>query len=122
MPYKMHTDDALCAVCLQHDGEVDWQEMNAARRDLNDQAKAQGLKRMLVDATSMSVLPSVTEQFEFISEHPVTLPLGVRLAIVMRPQLLSGAQFSEQVSNNRGVSMRIFPDLESARNWLSEQP
>lgn len=118
MGYRINIDPKLQAVCLTHDGEVDVPEMNAARADLAVAAEAQGFKRMLVDASSMTVQPSITEQFEFVSKHPVTLPPGVRLAIVMRPALFRSSQFSEQVSLNRGVNMRIFDSLSAAKLWL----
>ncbi|HKO87295.1 MAG TPA: hypothetical protein VJU83_02140 [Burkholderiales bacterium] len=118
MSYGIYIDEKIQAVCLVHEGEVSWDEMNSARADLNQRAQTLGLKRMLVDASSMTVLPSVTEQFEFVSEHPSNLPRGVRLAIVMRPALLQGALFSEQVSVNRGVAMKVFDSVASARQWL----
>ncbi|MCX6180200.1 MAG: hypothetical protein NT163_12710 [Chlorobiales bacterium] len=53
---------------------------------------------------------------EFLAEH---VPKLSRAAIVCHPAHLDSASFFENVVVNRGLTLRVFTDIDTAKCWLS---
>ncbi len=119
MGYTISIHEQAQAVLVTHLGEFDLSEYRQIRVESTEMMRQSGLNRLLVDATQVPASPRVLDQFAFASEHDQHVPLGVRLAIVVRAEVKPGVQFTEDVSVNRQVDLRLFSDMESAIAWLS---
>ena len=85
-----------------------------------DATIAHGLSKVLVDVRAfdgrlsiLDVYLVVTELFEKLRGKGIT-----KAAIVDRPQAGIREWFLETVAVNRGFNLRIFPEVEEAREWL----
>lgn len=99
-------------------GKVTRNDVENARDEANLALTANGWNRLLVDVTRGNRKLSVAEDFEFTSEHQSSFPVGVRMALVVRPDELEYFRFTENVAQNRGVNMKLFRDKIQALNWL----
>ena len=61
---------------------------------------------------------SVTEEYEFTSEHRLNFPAGIRIAVVADQDTAEYFRFVENVSQNRTVNQRMFLDRDEALEWL----
>jgi len=78
-----------------------------------------GAKRVLCDETALEYRLSTLDTFNIgkslvsrIQNKPITI------AIACNPQFREDARFFENVVVNRGLTLRMFPDVESAEIWL----
>ena len=101
-------------------GEVTRNDLENARDKANRALTACGWNRLLVDVTQGNRKLSVAEDFEFTTEHQSSFPMGIRMALVVRPDELGYFRFTENVAQNRGVNMKLFLDKIQALNWLLE--
>ncbi len=102
-------------------GEVTRNDLESARNKTNLALTSNSCNRILVDATRINLSLSDMENFEFTSEHRSRFPLGVRIALVGRPDQSENLRFAETVAQNRGVIMNLFLDRAQALNWLLER-
>ena len=88
---------------------------NDAIRALNENQ----VDRLLVDARQIDAKMSVLDDFEFTNEHQSTSLASVRIAVVHRADESKRFKFIEDVSANRGGSMKTFTDEREAIDWLT---
>jgi len=119
MGYTISIHEQAQAVLVTHSGEFDLVEYRQIRLESTELLKQSGLNGLLVDATQVPASPRVLDQFAFASEHDQFVPLGVRLAIVIRDDIKPRVQFTEDVSVNRQVDLRLFTDMDTAIAWLT---
>jgi hypothetical protein len=77
-----------------------------------------GVTRVLCDETELEYRLGIFDTYEagkFLSEN---VPAIVKVAIVCNSVAHPDTRFFEDVVVNRGLSLRFFPDNESAREWL----
>ncbi len=94
-------------------------EHESGRNDAIRALKENQLHRLLVDARQIDAKMSVFDDFEFTKEHQSTSLTSVRIAVVHRPEESKRFKFIEDVSANRGGSMKTFTDPEEAIDWLT---
>lgn len=105
-------------VSLLLTGEVTRNDLENSRDQANLALTANGWNRLYVDVTRGNPRLSIAEDFAFTSEHLSRFSLGVRIALVPRPDKLGYFRFIENVAQNRGVNMKLFQDKIQALNWL----
>jgi hypothetical protein len=75
-----------------------------------------GHLKVLVDARQVPSQPTLLERFGYATQLAEELR-GLMIAIVASPGL-DPERFGETVAQNRGTSLRLFPTLEEACQWL----
>jgi hypothetical protein len=74
--------------------------------------------RVIVDFSHVRAPVSTTERFELGKAATPFARHGIRIAALARPDQLDPERFGARVATNRGVTVRAFTDIESARAWL----
>jgi hypothetical protein len=77
-----------------------------------------GVTHVLCDETELEYRLGTFDTYqagEFLSTH---VPTVAKVAIVCNPAFLSDASFFEDIVVNRGLTFRVFTDIESANHWL----
>jgi len=81
-------------------------------------SKQTGIKKVLCDERQLVYQLSTIDLYvlaEFIVEHA---PVMAKVALVSNERYKSDIQFWEIVSQNRGLVVKVFFDLEEAQFWL----
>lgn len=77
-----------------------------------------GVSRVLCDERDLEYRLNTLDIYEsaaFIADHA---PGVARVAIACNPRDIDDGRFWETVAANRGLTVRVFKDIESARSWL----
>ena len=118
MPYEvMYVEDGNY-VSGTLNGDLSASELNSARDDMDAALRVNDCRRLLVDATGVPRMQSITEDFKFTAEHQSALPLGTVHAVVIRPEHAEHMGFVETVAQNRSMDMSLFTDRAAAVDWL----
>ena len=99
-------------------GDVIEAELGVIREEMNSKLLEHDCRRLLVDATGISRLQSVFEDYEFTKQHRTELPQGTRHAVLIRPEHQEHMRFVEDVAQNRSINLRVFTDRDQAIDWL----
>jgi hypothetical protein len=75
---------------------------------------------ILCDETQLEYRISTGDTYASAAALAKAAPRVARIAIVPRPQSYQDAAFWETVVVNRGLTARVFRDVESARAWLAQ--
>ena len=79
-----------------------------------------GATKVFVDQLEALSFPKNAYGFNLGSDVAHLLK-GVSIAIVHTWKVEDDIRFFEKVAQKRGVNMKVFSDVESARNWLGAQ-
>ena len=96
------------------------EEVEAYAAKIIEAALRFGATRVLCDETGLEYRLGTVDTYEagkFLSAHA---PKVARIAIACNPAFIADARFFENVVVNRGLSLAMFTDIESARSWLME--
>jgi hypothetical protein len=109
-------------IVVQHTGAVSLDEIKASRREFAALATERKLSLVIIDlshADSCSL--TMLDIFDLCESHPSVLTLWLAVAVVYRPDQVPAedVRFAETASQNRGVKLGMFVDLEAAHRWLS---
>jgi hypothetical protein len=74
--------------------------------------------RVLCDETELEYRLSTLDTYESAVFLASQAPRLIKAAIVCNPKFVQDAHFWETVATNRGLTVRVFKDVESARAWL----
>jgi hypothetical protein len=80
-----------------------------------------GAQRVLSDEREVEYRIGTFDTYDlgkFLSEN---VPSPLRIATVCNPSFISDATFFEDVVVNRGATLRIFTDVDKAKEWLNVQ-
>jgi len=83
-----------------------------------DACRLSGATRVLCDETALEYRLGTLDTYqagEFLATH---VPAVAKVAIVCNPASLYDAKFFEDVVVNRGLTLRVFTDTETATRWL----
>ena len=108
-------------VVEEHDEvtEQDFVDSVDAIRRLSQQYACMGV---LVDTTRQTTPTDVSNLYERATHAAARLQiLGLSLAIVVNEQLRKPHEFFENVAVNRGVTVQVFYDRETAIAWLQSR-
>jgi len=96
-------------------GEWDLEDLKGFARAVLSRVKDSGYKRILIDATKTNTKPDTSASF-FYGEYVSTMFQGIKIALVMREEFISG--LFEDVAVNRGAFLSVFKDRPGALQWL----
>lgn len=77
-------------------------------------------RHILVDETGLEYRISTGDTYAAAAAIANAAPRVARIALVPRAEDYQDAAFWETVVVNRGLTARVFRDVESARAWLGE--
>ena len=116
--YSMRTeDDLLVVVASGADDSVE--QVKSYGEAVIMEALRTGSRRILCLETDLEYRLTTSETFEVASHIAEYAPRVARVALVCNPAFADDAAFWENVVNNRGLTVRFFPDELSGRRWLA---
>ncbi len=79
-----------------------------------------GIKRLLIDGTQVTGLqpPTTTQRYEVNTTWARVSAGAVKLAFVLRPELIDPQKFGMTVARNRGMQADVFVSESEALAWL----
>lgn len=109
-------------IVVRHTGDVSLDDIKASREEFAALATERKLSLVLVDLSHAdSCLLTMLDIFDLCESHPSVLSRWLAVAVLFRPGQVSAENvaFAETASQNRGVRLGLFVDLEAAHQWLS---
>ena len=83
-------------------------------------ARRQGARRLLVDTTNWTghKSPDTLQRYEVASKFAQAAGPTLKLAMVVRPEMMDPDKFEVVVAKNRGLTGNVFDSKEDALAWL----
>lgn len=83
-------------------------------------SRRHGVRNLLIDATKWTghASPSTVERFTWASAFTKVAGEGLKLALVVRPELMDPDKFEVTVATNRGLNGNVFDSEKDAVAWL----
>jgi hypothetical protein len=83
-------------------------------------AREQGIPKLLIDTTKWTGhdKPDTLERFHFAQVFTEAARSAVKLAMVVRPELMDPRKFEVTVAKNRGLNGNVFDSEKDALIWL----
>ena len=118
MSYKIEFAGNDGYVCLTYSDDVSVNEAERGREKAVDKIKSIKHKRLLVDIRCITSKLKISELYSFSSSHPGILPIGIKVALLVRFDDMKRGKFAENIAFNRGINLRIFNEKNEALKWL----
>ena len=85
-------------------------------------SREQGLRKLLIDTTKWTghASPGIVERFYVARAFTEAAGSAMKLAMVIRPELMDPRKFEVTVATNRGLNGNIFDSEKDALAWLLE--
>ena len=100
------------------EGDVSIEELAATREESAALMTEKQCLRLFVDSRDESEMNSISDDFDFSSEHFKYFPPPIKTAVLVHDDHAKHMQFVEDVSQNRGVNLMVFVDKGEALRWL----
>jgi hypothetical protein len=86
-------------------------------------SRKQGVRNLLIDTTKWTghASPSTLERFSWASAFSKVAGEWLKLALVVRPELMDPDKFEVTVATNRGMNGNVFDSEKDALDWLLDQ-
>jgi hypothetical protein len=83
-------------------------------------AREQGIRNLLIDATHWTGHPNPTtiERFDWAEAFAKAALTKLKVAMVVRPELMDPEKFEVTVARNRGLFGNVFDSEKDALAWL----
>ncbi len=83
-------------------------------------AREQRVRRLLIDTTKWTghASPDTLERYTVATEFAKAAGSDVKLAMVVRPELMDPDKFEVMVATNRGLNGNVFDSEKDAVEWL----
>ena len=83
-------------------------------------ARERNCREILIVTTALTGFesPSITERYFFVQEWVLASGGAVRVAMVVRPDMIDPRKFGVTVAANRGLTAEVFASAEEAVAWL----
>ncbi len=85
-------------------------------------AQEQGISRLLIDAMKWTghASPSTVERYNWATAFTEVAQGKVKIALLIRPELMDPNKFEVLVATNRGMTGNVFDSEKDAIAWLLE--
>jgi hypothetical protein len=82
--------------------------------------REQGTRKLLIDTTGWTghASPDTLERFNVAQAFAIAASSAVKLAMVVRPELMDPDKFEVMVATNRGMLGNVFDSEKDALAWL----
>ena len=120
MSIEYNTSNKKKHLHIQSHGESDDIEVIGSYvREITDICKQRGYKRMLVDERNREYkLREVLDLYKLANFFNTLDITKLQIAVICQPQFLDQIRFLETTTNNHGINLKFFVDLDSAKRWL----
>jgi hypothetical protein len=83
-------------------------------------SREQGIRKLLIDVTRWTGhdKPGTLERFTVAQEFIEAARSAVKMAMVVRPELMDPRKFEVTVATNRGLNGNVFDSEKDALAWL----
>jgi hypothetical protein len=83
-------------------------------------AREQGMRKLLIDTTQWTGhrSPGTMERYEFAAAFTEAARSTVKVAMVVRPEMMDPEKFEVTVATNRGLIGNVFDSEPDALAWL----
>jgi len=83
-------------------------------------SREQGMRKLLIDTTNWTghESPTTTERFNLAAAFTTAAGSAVKLAMVVRPEMMDPEKFEVRVATNRGLIGNVFDSEKEALAWL----
>lgn len=119
MPESVSIDKEHGVIRVDSTDLVEKEDMERSLEAVLQIAREQGLMKIMVDATSLGMLPSIIDLHSFASELSRRTK-GMRHAIVVSEHSPKNVGYVETVAQNRGAIIRTFFSKDEALAWLNQ--
>jgi hypothetical protein len=93
-------------------------EASARFESIAEHCKRTNNDKLLIDTRGYDVKVSVVDRFFLGTSSRIFAVLRIKVAIICRPEQLDERRFGRLVAENRGVTVEVFTDFQSAKEWL----
>ena len=101
-------------------GDQTKKDLEIAREEASKVLTENGLNRVLVDVSQGVNIMPVFEDFEYTKQHLRYFPENTRHAMLVSPEGMKNLSFTETISHNYGISLKLFLDKDEAVSWLNQ--
>ena len=119
MPETVSINKRLGVIQIDSSGDVDKRDLYSSLQSVLEIVEKTGLKKVLVDTTKQTKLPTIQVLHRFGKELSTRARM-LKHAVTVSQLPHNDLQFIETVSVNRGVNMRIFDSVDHALAWLNK--
>jgi hypothetical protein len=83
-------------------------------------ARAHGVRELIVNVCDLTGFesPSITQRYFFVEKWAIVAGASVRLAMVVRTEMINPQKFGVTVAVNRGLDANVFESEAEAVDWL----
>ena len=83
-------------------------------------ARKQGLRKLLIDTTKWTghASPDTLERYTVAAAFAKAASSAMKLAMVVRPEMMDPDKFEVMVATNRGMNGNVFASEKDALAWL----
>ena len=119
MPDLLNINEELGIIEIHSFGEITIKEAAQSMKDCVRISKEKNIDKVLVDASSLTKIPGIVDIFQFFSDFPKELTIA--LVIPQDSFTKDTFSFGENVAVNRGKNVKLFFDLNDAKEWLKSK-
>ena len=117
VPDKIQVNEDLGIIEVESFGKVSFDDISQSIANVRQIHVEKKLSKILVDTRKQEVMPDTMGIFDLFSTFPNEFTLAL---LVERSQATErDISFAETVGANRGVRVRMFYEIEPARQWLN---
>ena len=86
-------------------------------------SREQGIRNLLIDVTNWTghQNPSAFERFDLAEAFTTAARSAVKVAMVIRPEMMDPKKFEVMVARNRGMDGNVFASEKEALDWLLQR-
>lgn len=118
--YKMELEGDLLNVETSGFDES-LEEVQQYGMDIIDACRRGNHTHVLCDERNLEYRLSTFDTYQSAEFMAAQIPRLAKAAVVCNEKFINDAKFWETVAVNRGLVVRVFKDIDSARLWLSEE-
>ena len=121
MSWTIHLDEAARLVIVTSQGTLSGERIRAMSHEAIDALQRHGVRRVLVDCRDMRPEIGTVDIYrlpELYGERELSRGVRIAVAISIESDKTADFEFYETVSHNTGYQVRLFTDLDAARQWL----
>lgn len=115
--FDSHVEGDLLHVVTRGEDESLQQALDYAQAVI-DHARRLGVRRILLDERQLTYRIGTFDTYELARQTAEQIPEVAFVALVPDPAGIEEAAFWENVVVNRGLTARVFRDVDAARAWL----
>ena len=119
VPYRLTLQEHPGYLHAKVEGERTAENALRFFKEVHETCMQKGYVDVLLEMSLTGPSLDTVSVFRVISQRSPPATKFRRMAYIERSESLDKARFAETVAMNRGVNVRLFPDVDTAVAWLS---